>query len=117
MQPYQRHQFDVLMQIAADRFADRIVQRCHGRAAALNRLRSSPQGEGIWLDEYVNTLFTEFFLDDVAGSTFVLQALQKRLVTTEETVADVLRRLAKAAFAELLTARVVETLARSERQG
>lgn len=114
MQPYQRHQFDVLLRDTTERFAAQIVQRCDGRSAALRELRTAPQSDGVRLAEYTDTVFADYRLDEVAGSAFVLQALHRRLVTPEETVAAVLDRLAKAVFAELLTAKVVETLARSD---
>lgn len=119
MDAYLRQQFDVLLLTAADRFVERIVQRCGGQENALKRLQDDPQGEGVWLDEYVDAVFQEFCLDDAAGSAFVLQALHKRTVTVEDggTVTDVLVRLAKATFAELLTKKVVEAMDRAERYG
>lgn len=114
MQPYQRHHFDLLLTDVTERFAAQIVTRCDGRAEALRRLRTTPEGDGVRLAEYVDTVFADYRLDDVAGSAFVLQALHRRLVTPEETVAAVLDRLAKSVFGELLTAKVVERLARTE---
>jgi hypothetical protein len=119
MDVYRRQQFDVLLYTSAQNFVERIVQRCAGQDNALRRLRTDPQGEGVWLSEYVNAVFAESCLDDAAGAAFVLEALHKRQVTVEDTgsVADVLVRLAKAAFAELLAAKTVEALARAERYG
>jgi hypothetical protein len=114
-----RQQFDVLLLTAADRFAERVVQRCAGTANALERLHADPGGEGVWLDAYVDAVFAEFCLDDVAGAAFVLQALHKRPVVVEDsgTVSDVLVRLAKQVFAERLAAKVTEALDRAERYG
>ncbi|MEU9890547.1 hypothetical protein [Sphaerisporangium sp. NPDC051011] len=119
MDAYQRQQFDVMLLTAAERFAERIVQRCEGQDNALRRLRTDPQGEGVWLDEYVDAVFADFCLDDAAGSAFVLQALHKRQVTVDDTgtVSDVLARLARKAFAELLAAKVIEAMDRAERYG
>lgn len=119
MEPYLRQQFDVLLLTAADRFMERIVQRCAGQAAAIERLRDDPQGDGVWLDEYVDAVFGDFCLDDVAGATFVLQALHKRpaVVHDEGTVSDVLVRLAKRVFADLLAAKALEAMDRAERYG
>lgn len=119
MDAYLRQQFDVLLLTAADRFAERIVQRCQGHADALHRLKSDPQGEGVWLDDYVDAVFAESCLDDAAGAAFVLQALQRRQVTVEDsgTVAQVLVRTAKRAFAELLAAKTAEAMDRAERYG
>lgn len=115
MEAYQRQQFDVMLNAAVDRFSDRMVRRWSSRSVALARLRSDPEGEGVWLDEFVHAYFTECRLDDVAGAAFVLQALQRRQVSTQETVSDRLVRLAKDVFLELLTAKTVEALARQER--
>lgn len=119
MDAYQRQQFDGVLYMAAQNFAERIVQRCAGQDDALHRLRTDPHGEGIWLDEYIDAVFAESCLDDAAGAAFVLEALHKRQVTVEDTgsVADVLVRLAKATFAELLTAKTVEAMERSEQFG
>lgn len=119
MDAYLRQQFDVLLLTAADRFVERIVQRCEGPENALRRLQDDPQGTGVWLDEYVDAVFAEFCLDDAAGAAFVLQALHKRHVTVEDTgaVSDVLVRLAKTVFAELLARKSVEAMERAERYG
>ncbi|MCX9192324.1 hypothetical protein C3Y87_13065 [Carbonactinospora thermoautotrophica] len=119
MDAYLRQQFDVLLLTAADRFAERIIQRCEGATNALQRLRADPQGEGVWLDEFVDAVFADFCLDDAAGAAFVLQALHKRQVTVEDTgtVSDVLVRLAKKVFADLLAAKVIEAMERAERYG
>lgn len=119
MDAYLRQQFDLLLLTAADRFAERIVQRCAGQAEARRRLAADPQGEGVWLDEYVDAVFREFCLDDAAGAAFVLQALHKRQVTVADSgaVADVLVRTAKRVFADLLAAKVIEAMDRAERYG
>ena len=119
MDLYQRQQFDVLLLTAADRLAERAVQRCGGHAEALRRLRENPDGEGVWLADYVDAVFADFCLDDADGAAFVLRALRTRkvAVSAEGTVTDVLVRLAKAAFADLLAAKVIEALDRAERYG
>lgn len=119
MDAFLRQQFDVLLLTAADRFVERIVQRCEGQSNALRALQADPEGPGVWLSEYVDAVFAEFCLDDAAGAAFVLQALPKRPVTVQDegTVTDVLVRLAKSTFAALLLAKVVEALDRAERYG
>lgn len=112
MEAYQRQQFDVMLNAAVERLAERMVRRWDSRSAALTRLRSDPEGEGVGLGEFVHDFFAEYRLDDVAGAAFVLQALQRRQVSTQETVSDRLVRLAKDVFLELLTAKTVEALAR-----
>jgi len=115
MEAYQRQQFDVLLTTAVDRFAEQMVRRWDSPSAALAQLRSDPQGEGVWVGEFVHALFAEYRLDDVAGAAFVLQALQKRQVSTQETVSDRLVHMAKDVFLELLTAKTVQALTRPER--
>ncbi|MGH3904445.1 MAG: hypothetical protein ACRDTE_09685 [Pseudonocardiaceae bacterium] len=119
MDAYLRQQFDVLLLTAADRFAERVVQRCAGHGNALRQLHTDPQGPGIWLSEFVDAVFAEACLDDVAGACFVLQATPKRPVgiQSEGTVSDVLLALAKDVFVALLLTKVVEALDRAERYG
>lgn len=119
MDAYLRQQFDVLLLTAADRFAERVVQRCAGRGTALQQLHTDPQGPGAWLSEFVDAVFAESCLDDVAGACFVLQATPKRPVAVqrEGTVTDVLLALAKEVFAALLLAKAIEALDRAEGWG
>ncbi|HZS21601.1 MAG TPA: hypothetical protein VFA63_11520 [Pseudonocardiaceae bacterium] len=119
MDAYLRQQFDVLLLTAADRFTERIIQRCGGYHNAQQQLQSDPDGPGSWLSEFVDAVFTDFCLDDAAGACFVLQAAPKHSVSIhcEATVTDILQSLAKDVFAALLLTKVVEALARGERYG
>lgn len=130
MDAHQRQQFDILLLTAADRLAERSVQRCQGEARALHRLQTDPDGEGVWLGEFVDAVFEEFCLDTPDGAAFVLAALHRRpapaagrapdadrAVAPPGTIGDLLVRTAKAAFAGLLAAKVIESLSRSERYG
>ncbi|NJN19237.1 MAG: hypothetical protein HC822_24775 [Oscillochloris sp.] len=112
MEPYQRQQFDIVLQMAGERFVERIVQRNAGIEHALAKLRQDPQGEGIWLDEFVQVLFSDFLLDNIAGACFVLQALGKRPApdVSGETIEIMLQHLARRAFADLLARKVEEAL-------
>ncbi|MEJ5346270.1 MAG: hypothetical protein WHS83_15270 [Chloroflexus sp.] len=112
MEAYQRQQFDLLLMTAVDHFVERIVQRCAGAENALMRLRSDPQGEGIWLDRFVAAIFQDFLLDNVAGACFVLQGLASRTITPPPagTIDTMLQTMAKTAFAELLAMRSEEVL-------
>lgn len=78
MEAYQRQQFDFLLLTAAERFAERLVQRCGGAGPARARLRADPQGEGVWLDQFAQAIFRDFLLNNPAGACFVLQALACR---------------------------------------
>ncbi len=114
MEAYQRQQFDFLLLTAVERFAERLVQRNGGAELALQRLRSDPQGEGIWLDQFTQAIFRDFLLDNPAGACFVLQALPRRQVAPPEggTVEAMLQQLALRAFADLLGAKTIEALER-----
>jgi hypothetical protein len=112
MEAYQRQQFDFLLLTAAERFAERIVQRCAGVENALARLRADRQGEGVWLDEYVAAIFQDFLLDSPAGACFILQALPRRTPPPPAagTIEAMLQQLARRAFGDLLAAKVEEAL-------
>jgi len=112
MKAYQRLQFDLLLGIAVERFVERITHRCGGYEAALARLRADPQGEGVWLDEFVQAFLRDFLLDNPAGACFVLQALERRRIAAPQpsTIGTMLEQMALRAFADLLAAKTVETL-------
>ena len=112
MEAYQRQQFDFLLMTAADRLVERITQRCGGPEPALERLRASPQGEGIWLDQFAQAIFRDFLLDSPAGACFVLQALSRRPAAAPAagTIEAMLSQLALRAFADLLAAKAEELL-------
>lgn len=117
MDLYKRQQFDFLLLTAAERFTERITQRNEGAARALEHLRRDPQGEGIWLDEFVQALFQDFLLDNVAGAAFVLEALHKRKIPPPAvgeagmvTVETLVIQMAQRAFADLLCSKVEEAL-------
>lgn len=115
MELYQKQQFDFLLMTAAERFIDRIVQRCEGQNNALKRLKEDRNAEGIWLDEFVGALFEDFLLDNTAGAVFVLSALEKRKVDFQGDgkVEEVLKTMAKQVLSELLHIKVVESLEQS----
>ncbi len=112
MEAYQRLQFDLLLGIAVERFVERITHRCGGYEAALARLRVDPQGEGVWLDGFVQAFLRDFLLDNPAGACFVLQALERRRIAAPQpgTIGAMLEQMALRAFADLLAAKTVETL-------
>lgn len=112
MEIYQRQQFDFLLMTAAERFSERLTQRNEGAANALEKLRANPQGEGIWLDEFVSVLFEDFLLNNTAGACFILNALEKRSVPDFPggKIEQVLQQLAVRAFADLLQQKLEEVL-------
>lgn len=114
MNPHERQQFDVTLQMAVERYAERLEQRNGGAEAARLRLEADPEAEGVWLSDFVDAVFNDFLLDDAAGACFVLQALARRPVPAAggATIDAHLRALARAAFAELLQRKCGEELAR-----
>ena len=112
MEHYERQQFDFLLMTAVERFQERLTQRNQGYEKALEGLRSYPNGEGIWLDRYVEAIFNEFLLDNIEGACFVLRALPRRPLPHLQAgvVQDVLVAAARHAFSELLRAKTEEFL-------
>ncbi|MFN8441199.1 MAG: hypothetical protein U0175_10540 [Caldilineaceae bacterium] len=119
MELYQRQQFDFLLMTAADRFIERIVQRNEGTENALERLQQNPQGEGIWLDEFVRAIFQDFLLDNSAGACFILQALEKQSIPapSDGSIEKMLTDMAHRAFADLLQKKVIEALEQATMYG
>ncbi len=114
MDIHARQQFDFFFNAAIERFIDRIEQRCGGPVPALEQLRTDPNGEGVWLDEFTAALFRDFLLDNAAGSAFILQALARRpaapAVTDGMTVEQAMSALARKAFAAVLQIKTDEQL-------
>jgi hypothetical protein len=108
MELHERAQFDFLLNTAAERFVERLVQRTGGLAEGLAALRADPQGEGVWLDEFIRAVLRDFLLDNTAGSCFVLSACEKRTIEAVASgrVEQVLGELAVRAFADVLTVKV-----------
>jgi hypothetical protein len=115
MELHARQQFDFFLNAAIERFVDRVEQRCGGPVPALQRLREDPNGEGVWLDEFVTALFGDFLLDNAGGSTFVLQALARRPapltpVRAGESIESHLAAHAREAFGVVLRLKTEEAL-------
>jgi hypothetical protein len=116
MDPHEQQYFNLLLAMAVERFSERIIQRNEGAQNALNRLRTNPQGDGVWLNEFVDAFFRDALLDNTAGSCLILQALaSQRLNDTSHilerfTVGEVLQEMAKQTFATLLQHKTEEAL-------
>ncbi len=114
MDAHARQQFDFLLNAAIERFVERCEQRCGGPVPALARLRDDPNSEGVWIDEFVQALFTDFLLDNPAGAAFVLQALVRRplpvVTTPSSNIGDWMQRVAQQAFATVLATKTEEAL-------
>lgn len=116
MEPYLQQQFELLLQEATGNFAERAVYRSGGPDAALERLDADPDGEGIHRAEFVQAFFAENLLDNAAGHAFVLEALERRSLPADPggSVSEVLARLARAAFADVLTAMTKQLIQRQQ---
>jgi hypothetical protein len=114
MDLHERQQFDQLLQLSVERYVERLEQRSEGAENALIRLRSSPEGEFVWLSQFVDALFHDFLLNTPDGAAFVLRALPKRRLAAPSagTVEAMLREMAASAFGELLRQKTDEELER-----
>ncbi len=112
MEPYERQQFDFFLMTAVNRFQERITQRNEGGAQALERLRNDPDGEGVWLHQFVDALFQDFLLDNLEGACFVLRALPKRKTSAPNSapVEQMLGQMARTVFTDLLKSKTEEAL-------
>lgn len=116
MNAHERQYFQVLLSMAVDRFSQRLIQRNQGVDGALAKLRRDPQGDGVWLDEFVDAFFRDALLDNPAGACFVLNALANRPLSPGEsldgigTVGELVQRLAVRQFADLLRQKTEEAL-------
>ena len=110
MELFARQHFDAILRDAAANFAERCVYRCGGAAAASAALAEDPQA--LDLDAFVGAFFAENLLEDSAGACFVLQALERRTVPADSggPVGEVLGRLARAAFADVLVTQTGQVL-------
>lgn len=110
MQMFMRQYFDALLREAAGNFAERCVYRAGGPDEALAALAEGPESLG--LDDFVSAFFAENLLDDTAGSCFVLEALERRTLAADPggPVAEVLSRLARAAFADVLSVQTSQVI-------
>jgi len=114
MEPHLRQQFDLLLQEATGNFVERVVHRCGGPETALARLQSDPESEGVWVGEFVDSWFCEQLLDSTSGACFVLDALERRTLPADPggPGSEVLGRLARAAFADLLVRQATQAVSR-----
>ena len=112
MDLYAQQQFGFFLQTATERFVARLEERFRGPDQALHRIRENPNGEGVWLDEFTHAVFEDFLLNNVAGASFVLQALAKREVASVPAgnVETVLVTMARDLFSELLLQKTIESL-------
>ena len=113
MDLHERQHFDSLLHLAVERLTERSVQRSEGADNALRQLRDDPDGEGVWLGDFIDAFFADALLDNADGAAFVLRALERRpadLDGVDGRIGDVLQTLAKRAFRALLVRKLDESL-------
>lgn len=115
MELYQKQQFDFLLLTSAERFAERIVQRCEGQDNAHAKLKENRNADGVWLDQFVEAIFDDFLLNNTAGAVFILSALERRNIefSGNGKIEQVLQTMAKQAFGDLLYIKTIESLEQS----
>lgn len=102
MDLHERQQFDFLLQVAVERFVERVEQI----------------GENmVKLEDFTNAIFNDFLLDNTDGACFILRALARQTAppVLTGTVEVILIAMAKAVFSDLLRRKVDESL--SQRAG
>ncbi len=114
MDLHERQQFDLLLQLAVERYVERLEQRNEGAENALLRLRTNPEGEGVWLGRFVDAVFQDFILNTPDGAAFVLRALPTHKIAAPAagTVEAMLRAMSMNAFGDLLRRKTEEELER-----
>ena len=68
---------------------------------------------GIWLDEFVDAIFQDFLLDNLAGACFVLKAMAKSKIEAVEVGKNIeatLMAMSKTAFRQILLSKTDEYL-------
>ena len=100
---------------SAERFAERIIQRCEGQDNALAKIKIDRNTEGVWLDEFVEALFEDFLLNNTGGAVFILSALERRNIefSGKGKIDQILQTMAKQAFGDLLHLKTIESLEQS----
>jgi hypothetical protein len=116
MDAHEQQFINLLLTMAVERFSERIIQRNDGVQNALLRLQTNPQGEGVWLNQFVEAFFRDALLDNPAGACLILQAFANQRLydlsyaVSGTTVGDILQEMAKQTFATLLQRKTEEVL-------
>ena len=97
MDLHERQQFDFLLQVAVERFVERLEQT----SASVAKLAT-----------FTDAIFSDFLLDNVDGACFILRSLARRNVPAMPAgkVEDNLIAMAKATFSDLLERKVQESM-------
>jgi hypothetical protein len=117
MDLHEQEYVNLLLTMAVERFSERVVQRNGGIENALRRLRANPDGEGVWISEFVQAFFRDLLLDNPAGYCLVLEALSNERLSfspwngeERNRIGDVLHHMAIRSFAAVLQRKTGEAL-------
>lgn len=115
MELHQKIYFDFLLNTAVERLTERVIQRKGSVTGALEAIRNEPEGEGVWLGRFVDSFFEDMLLCNTAGAVFVLEALERRSIEAQAAgkLSEVLGRMARQAFRDLLWQKAQESLEQS----
>ncbi len=118
MNDHERVHIDSLIHEACDLLCETAIQRCAGPTNVLRKLREDRNSDGIWMDRFIRMFLTENALDNDAGACTILEALSLRPMpnATGETIGEVLRSAAAAAFTQAVQFRADEALERASIQ-
>ncbi len=97
MDLHERQQFDFLLQVAVERYVERLDQVGPDR---------------VKIGGFVDAIFNDFLLDNADGACFILRALVKQTAPAMagSNVEQMLLAMAKTAFSDLMQRKIDESL-------
>lgn len=112
MEIFEKRLFEEVLNMAVSRFGERVTQRCQGADRAVQLLKSDPEAEGVWLSQFIENFFMDNMLNTSGGAAFILQALERRKVGGhyEGPLVEVMQRMAREVFSELVKLKTIESL-------
>ncbi|MDX2147318.1 MAG: hypothetical protein SFZ23_07320 [Planctomycetota bacterium] len=121
MNPHEMQYVDSLVNLATERFVERLVHHHGGAHAARGAFAAGQQGRASAareapLTRFVHAFFADAMLDNPAGACAVLQALADRAppaAAVASTIGGSLVLAAQAAFGELVAFKAEEALDRA----
>ena len=127
MSPHEEEYFNIILQMAVERFSERALYRLGNVEEVIRKLRDDPQGEGVWLGQFVDVFFNDLLLHQIEGYAFIVRALSDQPIRLSslfdgpneraETLETILRRLAVTSFADLLQKKTIEVLEQQSMYG
>ena len=118
MNDWERVYIDTLLHDACDIVCQTAIQRCDGPTNTLKKLREDPNGEGIWLDQFIPMFLGERAFDTDAGACAILEAFAKKPMpqVQGDSISSTLRGASRSIFAEMVLLKIDETLQRGSMQ-